>query len=102
MVCIARALLKHSKVILIDEATSNIDMNSEEVFLKTVKEKLKDCTVLTIAHRLKTVINSDRIIVMSEGRIIEEGSPEELLRKEGGIFAGMWNEARRAKQDIVE
>ena len=102
MVCIARALLKHSKIILIDEATSNIDMNSEEIFLKTVKEKFEDCTVLTIAHRLKTVINSDRIIVMGEGKIIEEGSPEGLLRNEDSVFAGMWNEAKRAKQDIIQ
>ena len=102
MVCIARALLKQSKIILIDEATSNIDMNSEEMFLKMVKEKFQECTVLTIAHRLKTVVNSDRIIVMGEGNIIEEGTPEELLSKEDSIFAGMWQEAKRAKQDNIE
>ena len=102
MVCIARALLKQSKVILIDEATSNIDLNSEEMFLKTIKEKFEESTVLTGAHRPKTIINSDRIIVMGEGEIVEEGAPEELLRREGSIFAGMWNEAKRAKQDIIE
>ena len=59
------------------------------VFLKIVKEKFKECTVLTIAHRLRTVINSDRIIVMSEGKIVEEGTPKELLRKEDGEFTGM-------------
>ena len=71
------------------------------VFLKIVKEKFKECTVLTIAHRLRTVINSDRIIVMSEGKIVEEGTPKELLRKEDGEFTGMWNEANRAKRDTI-
>lgn len=102
MICIARALLKHNKVVLIDEATSNIDMNNEEIFLKTVKERFKDCTVLTVAHRLNTIINSDKIIVMSEGKFVEVGDPKELLQREDSIFGKMWNEAKRMKNKTVE
>lgn len=97
MVCIARALLKKSKIILIDEATSSIDINNEEVFLKTIKEKFADCTVLTIAHRLKTIRNCDKIVVMKEGQVVEVGAPDDLIKIRGGIFSEMWNETIKAK-----
>lgn len=98
MICIARALLKKNKIVLIDEATSNIDMNNEEIFLRTITERFRDSTVLTIAHRLNTIINSDKIIVMDQGNVIEMGSPEELLKIEKGVFSNMWSEAKRAKK----
>ena len=94
MICIARALLKKSRVILIDEATSNIDLNNEEVFLQTIKRRFSDSTVVTIAHRLNTIRNSDKIVVMDQGRVAEIGSPEDLLKQENGVFAQMWNKAK--------
>jgi ATP-binding cassette subfamily C (CFTR/MRP) protein 1 len=99
MICIARALLKKSKVILIDEATSSIDMNNEEVFLNIVRERFSHSTVIMIAHRLKTIIKCDKIAVMREGKVVEFGSPIELLKMENGIFSDMWNETIKAGQN---
>ncbi len=60
LLCIGRAILAQSKIILIDEATSNIDPKTEQVILDTIRNSFEDCTVITVAHRLKTIINSDR------------------------------------------
>ena len=73
--CICRAFLKHSKVVLIDEATANIDLSNDALVQEVIKNKFKDCTVLTIAHRLSTLQHSDLIVVMEEGRVLESGSP---------------------------
>lgn len=70
--------MKQSKVVLIDEATANIDLKNDEIIQRVIQEKFRDCTVLTIAHRLSTLKNSDKILVMENGRILEFGSPEEL------------------------
>ena len=101
MVCISRALLKRNKIILIDEATSNIDVNNEELFLRTIKESFADCTVLTVAHRLNTIINSDKIVVMNQGRLEEIGSPKELLEREDSVFRKMWEEAKKSREKVI-
>lgn len=89
LLCICRAFLKHSKIVLIDEATANIDMKNDEIIQRVISEKFKDCTVLTIAHRLSTLKNSDKIVVMEGGSIIEFGSPAELESKPQGFFREM-------------
>jgi ABC-type multidrug transport system fused ATPase/permease subunit len=75
LICIARAFLKKSKIILLDEATSSIDIKSEEIVQHALEKLFEDCTVITIAHRLNTIINSDRILVLGEGRVLEFDSP---------------------------
>ncbi len=65
-------------MVLIDEATANIDLKNDEIIQRVIQEKFRDCTVLTIAHRLSTLKNSDKILVMENGRILEFGSPQEL------------------------
>ena len=87
--CICRAFLKNSKIILIDEATANIDMKNDSLIQEVIQGKFTQSTVLTIAHRLSTLKNSDKILVLGEGEVVEWGTPEELLKKEGGIYKGM-------------
>lgn len=87
LLCICRAFLKRSKLVLIDEATANIDMKNDQLIQQVIQEKFKHSTVLTIAHRLSTLRNSDKILVMGEGRVLEWGSPRELQERPNGIFA---------------
>lgn len=70
--------MKHSKVVLIDEATANIDVKNDAIIQRVIAEKFKESTVLTIAHRLSTLQSSDKIMVMSEGQLVEFGRPGEL------------------------
>ena len=74
---------------LIDEATANIDVRNDQIIQKVIAEKFKESTVLTIAHRLSTLQNSDKIMVMEQGKLVEYGSPSELENKSGGVYAEM-------------
>lgn len=88
--CLARALLQKSKIILMDEATANVDYQTERIIQGKVRENFTSCTVITIAHRLGTIINSDDVIVIDRGRLAEIGKPEELLGKRNSLFARMY------------
>lgn len=98
LVCICRAALRKAKIVIFDEATANIDVVSEQKIMELIKHEFKDATVLTIAHRLNTIINSDRIAVMHYGRLKEYGKPDDLLATDGSIFQGLVNELQ-AKEE---
>ena len=83
LVCIARALIRKPKVLLIDEATASIDQKTDAVIQEVIKNRLEGVSVLTIAHRLITVIQYDKIVMLDRGRKIEEGSPLALMNREG-------------------
>ena len=91
LLCLARALLHRNKVVLIDEATANIDANSEVIIQKLLEEKFKDCTMLMIAHRLNTVMKCDNILVLDQGSILEYGSLEDLKKDTKSHFYNMMN-----------
>ena len=89
LLCICRAFLKQSKIVLIDEATANFDIKNDSIIQRVIAEKFRDSTVLTIAHRLSTLKNADKIMVLEKGELIEFGEPGELERREGGFYAEM-------------
>ena len=88
-IAIARALLKDAPILLLDEATSSLDSEAEAAIQQNLETLMKDKTVLCIAHRLSTIASMDRIVVLDRGRIVEEGTAEEL-RLRGGLFARLW------------
>lgn len=88
-VAIARALLKKSEILILDEATSSLDSNTEKLIQEAIDEAVKERTAIVIAHRLSTIKHADKIIVIEEGRVIEQGSLKELLDKKGKFY-GYW------------
>lgn len=94
-IAIARAIVKNAPIVLLDEATAFADPENEHLIQKALKELSRGKTTLMIAHRLTTVRNVDRILVIQEGKIAEEGSHKELLRQ-GGIYKAMWEEYQKS------
>ena len=89
LMCLCRALLRRPKMLILDEATASVDAEADACLQETIKSEFKDCTVLSIAHRLKTVAYFDKILVMDEGRVTEFASPLQLLADPESIFYRM-------------
>lgn len=87
-ISIARAFLKNAPIILLDEATSSLDVENETLIQSALSRLIKDKTVMVIAHRMRTVAGADKIVVLSDGKVAETGTPDELMKKDG-IFAHM-------------
>ncbi|KFV54269.1 Multidrug resistance-associated protein 7, partial [Gavia stellata] len=86
LLCLARALLTRAKVLCIDEATASVDQKTDQLLQQTIRQRFADKTVLTIAHRLNTILDSDRVLVMQAGRVAELDSPTRLSQKDGSLF----------------
>ena len=89
LICLTRALLQKSKILILDEATASVDLDTDDHVQETIRREFCDCTVLTIAHRLNTIMDSNRIIVLDKGQVAEIGEPQELLSKKNGLFHTM-------------
>ena len=93
LICIVRAILRKSKIIVMDEATASIDYQTEEIIQKAIHELLKNSTILTIAHRIKTIINCDRIITLDNGSVVDFDTPKKLLENKQGLFYELYNKS---------
>uniref|UniRef100_A0A803TE13 Multidrug resistance-associated protein 4 n=1 Tax=Anolis carolinensis TaxID=28377 RepID=A0A803TE13_ANOCA len=102
LVCLARAILKKNKILIIDEATANVDPRTDELIQKTIREKFAQCTVLTIAHRLNTIIDSDRIMVLDSGRLKEYDEPYILLQEKESLFYKMVQQLGKAEAESIK
>ncbi|AES64141.2 putative xenobiotic-transporting ATPase [Medicago truncatula] len=89
LLSLARALLRRSKILVLDEATAAVDVRTDALIQKTIREEFKSCTMLIIAHRLNTIIDCDRVLLLDGGKVLEYNTPEELLSNEGSAFSKM-------------
>ncbi|GIK00040.1 hypothetical protein Aspvir_004054 [Aspergillus viridinutans] len=104
LLCLARALVSRPKILIMDEATASIDMESDIRIQRTLRQVIRGCTLLVIAHRLSTIADFDRIIVLDGGRVVEMGPPGELVMIENGVFRGLVEESgeRMTIQRMIE
>lgn len=92
LICLARAILRNNKILILDEATANVDAETDNIVQTTIRQKFADCTVITIAHRLHTVMDSDRVLVMDAGHIVEYDHPYTLLQNSDGFLKNLLDE----------
>ena len=89
LICLARAILRHNQILIMDEATANVDKLTDSLIQQKIRERFLSCTVITIAHRLKTIIDYDQVMVMSRGTCVEFDTPKRLMDRENGEFQKM-------------
>ena len=89
LMCLARALLRKTKVLILDEATAAVDLETDDLVQATIRQEFSECTVITIAHRLNTIMDSNRVMVLDQGNIAEFDSPDNLLANKETIFYSM-------------
>ncbi|CAH0389150.1 unnamed protein product [Bemisia tabaci] len=93
LICLARALLRKTKVLILDEATAAVDVETDDLIQTTIRQEFSDCTILTIAHRLNTIMDSDRVLVLDHGLIMEYDSPLNLLKNPASLFHSLVKDA---------
>jgi len=93
LVCLARTLLRKTKILILDEATAAVDLETDELIQQTIRKEFADCTILTIAHRLNTILDSDRVMVLDSGKLKEFDSPTKLLANKTSMFYDLAKDA---------
>ncbi|KIH61296.1 ABC transporter, ATP-binding protein [Ancylostoma duodenale] len=101
LVCLARALLRNSRILVIDEATANVDPRTDALIQRTIRESFSHATVLTIAHRLNTIMDSSRVLVLKDGEVAEFGPAYELLQKRDGILKSLVEETGKENAEVL-
>lgn len=99
LICICRSILRKNQVVILDEATANIDIVTEQRIQQLIQEEFRECTVITIAHRLQTIIESDKVLVLSFGQVIEYDAPNKLLENEESEFSKLVNEMKKEEEE---
>ncbi|KAM1636946.1 hypothetical protein ACFX13_015082 [Malus domestica] len=98
--CLGRALLKRSRILVLDEATASMDNTTDSILQKTIRTEFADCTVITVAHRIPTVMDCTKVLAISDGRLVEYDEPTELMKNEGSLFGQLvkeyWSRAANA------
>lgn len=87
LLCLVRAMLRNNNILILDEATANVDPHTDGLIQETIRKKFKQCTIITIAHRLHTIMDSDKVLVMDEGKAVEFDHPHILLQNTKGLFS---------------
>jgi ATP-binding cassette subfamily C (CFTR/MRP) protein 1 len=95
LLCLARAIVRNPKILVLDEATASVDFETDALIQKTIRKQFKNCTVLTIAHRVNTILDSDRILVMDKGQIVEFDTPQALLRNPNSLFTALAKKSQK-------
>ncbi|KAI1280800.1 Multidrug resistance-associated protein 1 [Halotydeus destructor] len=93
LICLARALLRKTKILVLDEATAAVDLETDSLIQSTIRKEFSDCTIFTIAHRLNTILDSTRVMVLDKGEIVEFDNPQELLKKPTSVFYSLAKDA---------
>lgn len=101
LVCLARAIIRNNKILVLDEATANVDPQTDALIQHTIRKKFAECTVLTIAHRLNTVMDSDKVLVMDAGTMVEFDHPHVLLQNKSGFLYGMVQQTGSAMAQVL-
>ncbi|XP_042505971.1 ABC transporter C family member 10-like [Macadamia integrifolia] len=100
--CLGRVLLRRSRILVLDEATASIDNATDAILLKTIRTELADCTVITVAHRIPTVMDCTKVLTMSDGKVVEYDEPKALMNREGSLFGQLvreyWSHFHSANQ----
>lgn len=101
LIALARALVRKTKILILDEATSSVDYETDAKIQKTISTEFNDCTILCIAHRLNTILNYDKIAVMNAGEVVEYDHPKTLFMNENGVFRSMCEQAKITIEDFA-
>ena len=94
LICITRAMLKQCKIIIMDEANSSFDYRTDLLIQKSLMKSFQGCTLITVAHKIKTILGYDKICVLNDGEIVEMGSPMELIAKREGLFYDLYRQSK--------
>jgi len=99
LICICRAVLRKNRVVVLDEATANIDIVTEKKIQTIINEEFASSTVITIAHRLNTIMHSDKVLVLSHGEIVEYDAPQTLMSDPNSKFSELLKEIKKKKRE---